>query len=64
MNGADYIATVRLSDKGDDTLAAPGESCDRVPAASLPWLLEQRLIVPAASVAGEPEELDGETHVG
>lgn len=64
MNGADYIATVRLSDKGDDTLAAPGESCDRVPPASLPWLLEQGLIVTAPAAADEPEELDGETHVG
>lgn len=50
MNGVDYIATVRLSNKADETLAVMGEPCDRVPASSLPWLLEQGLIEPAPAV--------------
>jgi hypothetical protein len=45
MNGADYIATVRLSTKQNETLAEPGERCDQVPTASLEWLAEQGLIV-------------------
>ncbi len=45
--GADYIAVVRLSDKANTTLANPGEPCDQVPAASLPWLEAQGLITRA-----------------
>ena len=45
MNGADYLATVRLSTKQNETLAEPGEPCERVPASSLPWLAAQGLIV-------------------
>ena len=44
MNGADYIAVVRLSTKANDTLALPGETCERVPASSLSWLVAQGLI--------------------
>lgn len=47
LNGADYIATVRLSDRENNTLAVPGETCWRVPQESLGWLAEQALIVPA-----------------
>lgn len=47
MNGADYIAMTRLTNKaGDVVLAEYGETCERVPEASLPWLIEQNLIVP------------------
>lgn len=46
VNGADYRAVVRLSDKGGATVAESGETCERVNPASLPWLIEQRLIVP------------------
>lgn len=37
--GSDYIAVVRLSTKGNRTLALPGESCEDVPTVSLAWLL-------------------------
>lgn len=47
MNGNDYVATKRLSLKDDTELAVPGERCGKVPAASLPWLIEQKLVVPA-----------------
>jgi hypothetical protein len=47
MKGSDYIARVELSDKAGAVLAVPGEACDGVPAASLPWLLAQQLIAPA-----------------
>lgn len=47
MNGRDYVAMQRLSTKANETLAEMGERCDRVPAASLNWLLEQDLIRPA-----------------
>jgi hypothetical protein len=49
MNGADYIAVVRISGEDDATLAVPGEGCERVPAASLPWLADQGAIVLAES---------------
>lgn len=39
MNGKDYVALRRLSNAADDTLADVGESCEQVPAASLPALL-------------------------
>jgi hypothetical protein len=46
MNGADYVATERLTTKAGDVLALPGDTCERVPESSLPWLVEQELIVP------------------
>lgn len=47
MNGRDYIALRRLSTKADVTLAAVGETCERVPASSLPGLLASGKIMPA-----------------
>lgn len=47
MKGADYIALRRLSTKDDRTLAMPGETCERVPESSLPWLLASGKIAPA-----------------
>lgn len=47
MNGKDYIATVRLTDKPGNVLAYEGGTCEHVPEASWPWLLEQGLMVPA-----------------
>jgi hypothetical protein len=44
MNGADYVATVRLTNKAGDVLAMPGDTCERVPDESLPWLFGQGLI--------------------
>ena len=41
-----YEATTRLTSKDGDVLAEIGETCEQVPAASLPWLIEQRIIVP------------------
>ncbi len=39
LNGNDYVAIRRLSDKADTTLAEVGETCARVPIASLAALL-------------------------
>ena len=62
MNGSDYIAQVRLSTKSNETLAEPGEACHRVPDASLPWLVNQGLIVlapmPAPVAIAEPTEAE------
>lgn len=44
--GKDYRARVRLSNKADETLADVGESCERVPVASLAGLLASRKIAP------------------
>lgn len=55
-SGAAYVAVVRLSDKQNRTLAEPGESCARVPASSLPWLVAQGLIVPAPAAAEKGDE--------
>lgn len=38
LNGADFVALVRLTDKPGNVLALPGKSCAKVPAASLGWL--------------------------
>lgn len=47
MNGIEYVAMVRLTNKaGDVVFAEYGETCERVPEASLPWLADQNLIVP------------------
>lgn len=41
LNGADYVAIKRVSDVRNKTLAMPGETCERVPASALDWLLKQ-----------------------
>jgi hypothetical protein len=39
LKGKDFIALRRLSDAAGRTLADVGETCERVPASSLPGLL-------------------------
>ncbi len=51
LNGADFRALQRLSNGHDETLAEIGETCARVPATSLPWLLRDGLIEPAGDRA-------------
>ena len=46
MTGRDYIALRRCSTKGNVTLAAVGETCERVPSESLPLLLASGKIAP------------------
>jgi hypothetical protein len=46
LNGADFRARVRLSTKADETLAQPGETCERVPVESLEQLLASGQIEP------------------
>lgn len=46
MKGSDFVAVERLTNKAGEVLAAAGESCDRVPAESLGWLLRDGLIRP------------------
>lgn len=58
MNGADYVATVRLSTKENLTLAEPGQTCERVSASSLGWLAEQGLIVSIAPVTDDPVQAE------
>ncbi len=41
LEGADFVAIVRISSRDDETLAAPGQTCERVPAHLLA-LFEQR----------------------
>jgi hypothetical protein len=53
LNGKDYRARVRLSNAADETLAGEGQTCERVPVSSLPWLLTSHLIEP---VDGEERE--------
>jgi len=38
MPSSDYVAVRRISTRDDETLAAVGETCDRVPADALEWL--------------------------
>lgn len=54
LDGRTYVALRRLSTKADETLAEVGETCERVPASSLPWLLASGKIAPAQPAhAGE-----------
>lgn len=55
MKSADYIAVVRLTTKDEKVLAMPGKSCERVPEASLPWLLADGLIRPAKDEKPAPK---------
>ena len=58
MNGKHYLAVVELTDQTGAVLAAPDETCERVPESSLPWLLEQGLIVPGFAATGAAEEAE------
>lgn len=46
LDGRRLIARVELTTKDGRVLAKPGQTCERVPATSLSWLLEQGLIAP------------------
>ena len=46
LHGSNFRALRRLSTKDDVTLALVGETCERVPASSLPALLASGKIVP------------------
>ena len=61
MTGSDYTATTTLTDADGDVIAETGARCDAVPSESLPWLIEQGVIVPAttsATVAAREDEAD------
>jgi hypothetical protein len=53
MNGKDYIALRRLSLADDTTVAAVGETCERVPPSSLESLLASGKIAPAPARKGQ-----------
>ena len=38
MPSSDFVAVRRISTRDDETLAAVGETCDRVPSEALEWL--------------------------
>ena len=44
LKGADFVAVVAIYDKPGRVLAALGETCERVPQASLGWLAVDGLI--------------------
>jgi hypothetical protein len=46
LEGKDFIALRRLSDRADNTLAEEGETCDLVPVVSLLPLLRSGKIAP------------------
>ena len=54
MKGADYVALVVLHDKFGKVIAAPGETCDRVPDESLGWLEEGGYIKRPDKTAAAP----------
>lgn len=45
LNAPIYIAQVQLTTKAGERLADVGDTCEQVPASSLPWLIAQGLIV-------------------
>ena len=61
MTGSDYTATTTLTNADGDVITETGARCDAVPSESLPWLIEQGVIVPAttsATVAARDDEAD------
>ena len=61
MTGSDYTTTTTLTNADGDVIAETGARCDAVPSESLPWLIEQGVIVPAttsATVAARDDEAD------
>jgi len=55
MKGADYIAINRITNRAGMVLAATGETCERVPADALGWLLEGGDICKAEPKAKAPK---------
>lgn len=51
LRGRDFRALRRLSTPDDETLAAVGETCERVPAGGLAQLLASGKIEPAGGAA-------------
>lgn len=62
MNGRDYRALRRLSTRDDETLANVGETCERVPAESLPALLASGKIAPVTPSQTRDAATDTEDH--
>ena len=64
MTGSDYTATTTLTNADGDVITETGQRCDAVPSESLPWLIEQGVIVPATASApdfvsgGDPGDED------
>jgi len=56
LQGTDYVAIRRLSDKDDVTLAEAGETCDRVPPESLAPLLASGHIAPVDPPDGSSDD--------
>jgi hypothetical protein len=62
LQGKDFVARVRLSDRRDTTLAVEGQTCERVPASSLAGLLADGAIAPVEPKAFAPDavqDVDG-----
>ena len=57
MTGSDYTTTTTLTNADGDVITETGQRCDAVPSESLPWLIEQGVIVPA-TVAARDDEAD------
>ncbi len=49
-NGAEYAATTRLSTRDDETLAAIGETCERLTPEALAWAIERGFAVPITQI--------------
>lgn len=56
LDGRAYVAGTRLTARDGVVLAAPGDTCERVNPASLPWLLERGHIAPAVEQAAQRED--------
>jgi hypothetical protein len=58
MNGADYVALQRISRGAteDETLAEPGQTCERIGPEDLEWLLKGGHIAPVKQPAPPGED--------
>ena len=55
LDGMNFIATTRISNLVDDTIADVGETCERVPPDDLADLLHQGAIVPVDQADAQAE---------
>jgi hypothetical protein len=62
MTGREFVAVRRLSNAADHTLADAGETCERIPAESLPALLASGKIRPVHETPAPPRPGSGGDH--
>ena len=61
LNGREFTAHVRLTNREGHVLARVGNTCEHVDISSLPWLEEQGYITRKSSNKSQPGVVDNDT---